>query len=132
MTSLYIQLRISLLIVVGLSHNLVRVVWVVHDTLWSYKILCDIEGHVDLLGPLHGKWLFSLLFDLSIHNSSILDQITSGCKYDTSSIFFNWDISVINCQIELKSVLTTCICILTWYMSYDKIGLKQNVGNLPV
>ena len=46
---------------------MVRVVWVVHDTLWSYKILCDIEGHVDLLGHLHGKCIFSLLFDLSIH-----------------------------------------------------------------
>ena len=42
MTSLYIQLRISLLIVVGLSHNLVRVVWVVYDTLWSYKI-CELH-----------------------------------------------------------------------------------------
>ena len=55
MASLYIQLRISFLIFVGLSHNVVRVVWVVHDTLWSYKILWDIEGHVDLLGQLHGK-----------------------------------------------------------------------------
>ena len=52
---IHIQLRIYLLIVVGLSHNVVRVVWVVHDTLRSYKILCDIKGHFDLLGQLHGK-----------------------------------------------------------------------------
>ena len=117
MTSLYIELRISLLIFIGLSHNLVRVVWIVHDTLLSYKISRDIEGHVDLFGQLQGKWIFSLSFDLSIHNSVnswpnhfkfstvVVVRGTSGCKYDTSSIFLNWDISVINCRIEFKSAL---------------------------
>ena len=81
------------------------------------KILCDIEGHFDLLGYLHGKCIFSLLFDLSIHNSVnswpnhfkcstvVVVRGTSGCKYDTSSISLNWDISIINCRMELKSAL---------------------------
>ena len=126
MTSLCIQLQISLLIVVGLSHNLVRVVWVVHDTLWSYKILCDIIGHVDLLGRLHGKWLFSLLFDLSIHNSSILDRITSNVQLWSlleelpvanmihHQFFLNWDISVKGSKLTFLATCKLLRVALIW------------------
>ena len=39
----------SFLFYIGLSHNLVKEIWVVHMTLRSYKISCDIEGHVYIL-----------------------------------------------------------------------------------
>ena len=58
MMSLNFQLRISLLYNVGLSHNLVREIWVDHMTLRSYQISCDIEGHVDLWGLLQDKCIF--------------------------------------------------------------------------
>ena len=48
MTSLNFQLRISLLFLVRLHHNLVREIWVVHMTLRSNKISCDLEGHFDI------------------------------------------------------------------------------------
>ena len=48
MTSLKFQLRISFLFYFWLSHNFVRVVWVVHMTLRSYQISCDLEGHLDI------------------------------------------------------------------------------------
>ena len=48
MTSLCFQLRISLLLYVGLSHKLVREISIVHITLGSYKISCDLEGHLDI------------------------------------------------------------------------------------
>ena len=79
MMSLNFQLRISLLFNVGLSHNLVREIWVDHMTLRSYQISCDIEGHVDLWGLLQDKCIFFLyclicqFIALSIH-----DQITSS------------------------------------------------------
>ena len=50
MTSWKFQLRISFLFYVGLSHKLVKEIWVVHMTLRLYKISCDIEGHIDLWG----------------------------------------------------------------------------------
>ena len=53
-TSLNIQLRISLLFFVRLRHNLVRENWVVLVTLRSYKISCDLEGHLDLWGQGQG------------------------------------------------------------------------------
>ena len=55
MTSLSFQLRISLLFYVGLSQNLVREMRLVHDTLRSYKISRDLEGHLDLWVQLQGK-----------------------------------------------------------------------------
>ena len=48
MTSLNFQLRISLLFLFRLHHNFVREIWVVHMTLRSYKISCDLEGHLDI------------------------------------------------------------------------------------
>ena len=60
MTSLNFQLRISLLFFVGLSHNLVRVTWVVHVSLKSYKISYGRQGHLDLWGQLQGKYIFFL------------------------------------------------------------------------
>ena len=58
-TSLSFQLRISLLFYVGLSHTLTREIWDIHVTLRSYKISCDLEGHVDLLGQLQSEWIYS-------------------------------------------------------------------------
>ena len=123
MPSLKFQLRISFLFYVGFSHNLVKEIWVVHMTLRSYKISCEIEGHVDLWRQLQGKCIFFLyrLICLFI-TESILNRFTpnfqvwslkakekyrgmlrgesSGCKGITSSIFFNGDIS---CTIGLSS-----------------------------
>ena len=50
MTSLCFQLRISLLLYVGLSHKLVWKISIVHLTVRLYKISCDLEGHRDILG----------------------------------------------------------------------------------
>ena len=123
MPSFKFQLRLSFLFYVGFSHNLVKEIWVVHMTLRSYKISCEIEGHVDLWSQLHGKCIFFLYrLICQFITPSILDQITpnfqvwslkakekyrgmfrgesSGCKGITSSIFFNQDIS---CTIGLSS-----------------------------
>ena len=48
MTSLCFQLRISLLLYVGLSHKLVREISIVHITLGSYKISFHLEGNLDI------------------------------------------------------------------------------------
>ena len=60
MTSLNFQLRISLLLYVGLSHKLVWEILIVHITVRLYKISCDLEGHLDLWGQLQGIWIFFL------------------------------------------------------------------------
>ena len=77
MTSLSFQLRVSLLLYVGLNHKLVREIWIVHITYRSYKISCDLEGHLDFWGQLQGKWIFFLfrLISPSI-TPSIFDKIT--------------------------------------------------------
>ena len=123
MPSLKFQLRISFLFYVGFRHNLVTEIWVVHMTLRSYKISCEIEGHVDLWSQLKGKCIFFLYrLICQFITQSILDRITpnfqvwslkakekyrgmlrgesSGCKGITSSIFFNGDMS---CTIGLSS-----------------------------
>ena len=62
MTSLNFEVRTSFLFYVWLSHTLVRVIWVVHETLRSYRISRgSMASKIDIL---------SLLFDLSIHNSA--------------------------------------------------------------
>ena len=72
MTSLNFQLRISLLFFVGLTHNLVREIWVVHVNLRSYKISCVLVGQLDNLGQWQGQCIFFLSgFIFSIHNSAI-------------------------------------------------------------
>ena len=48
MPLLKFPLRISFLFYVGFSHNLVKEICVRHITLRSYKISCEIEGHVYL------------------------------------------------------------------------------------
>ena len=71
---------ICLWLYVGLSHKLVREIWIVHIIYISYKISCDLhdlEGHLDLLGQLQGKWIFFLFRLISpFITLSILDQIT--------------------------------------------------------
>ena len=109
--SLKFQLRISFLFYVGFSHNLVKEIWVVHMTLRSYKISCEIEGHVDRWSRLQCKSIFFLYrLICQFITQSILDRITpnfqvwslkvkekyrgmlswesSGCKGITSS--FQW------------------------------------------
>ena len=116
MPSLKFQLRISFLFYVGFSHNLVKEIWVSHMTLRSYKLSCEIEGHVDLWSQLKGKCIFFLYrLICQFITQSILDRFTpnfqvwslkakekyrgmlrgesSGCKGITSSIFFNGDMS---------------------------------------
>ena len=67
MTSLKFHLWIFLLFFVRLSHNLVREIWVVHMTLRSYKIPCDLLGwHLGSMARV--MHILSFLFDLSIHN----------------------------------------------------------------
>ena len=77
MTSRKFRLRISFLFYVGLSHRLVKEIWVVHMTLRLYKISCDIEGHVDLCGQLQSKCIFFLYrLICQFITPSILDGIT--------------------------------------------------------
>ena len=77
MPSLKFQLRISFLFYVGFSHNLVKEIWVGHMTLRSYKISCEIEGHVDLWSQLKGKCIFFLYrLVCQFITQSILDRIT--------------------------------------------------------
>ena len=85
MTSLKFQLRISFLFYVGFSHNLVKEIWVVHMTLRSYKISCDIEGHVDLWGQLQGKCIF-------FRNRWICQFITPSIVYQITSNFQEWSL----------------------------------------
>ena len=87
MTSLKFQLRISFLFYVGLSHNLVKEIWVVHMTLRSYKISCDIEGHVDLWGQLQGKCIF-------FRNRWICQFITPSIVYQITSNFQVWSLKI--------------------------------------
>ena len=61
-------------------------------------------------------YILSLSFGLSIQNSVnswpdhfkiskvVVDKRTSGCRCITSSIYLNWNISVIYCRIEIKLV----------------------------
>ena len=61
-------------------------------------------------------YILSLSIGLSIHNSVnswpndfkllkvVVDKRTSGCRSITSSIYLNWNISVIYCRIEIKLV----------------------------
>ena len=61
-------------------------------------------------------YILSLSIGLSIHNSvnsrpnhfkiskMVVDKRTSGCRSITSSIYLNWNISVIYCRIEIKLV----------------------------
>ena len=77
MPSLKFQLWISFLFYVGFSHNLVKEIWVVHMTLRSYKISCEIEGHVDLWSQLQRKCIFFLYrLICQFITQSILDRIT--------------------------------------------------------
>ena len=62
MTSLKFQLRISFSFYFGLSHNLFRVLCVVHVTLRSYEISCDLEGHLDIWGQWQGQCIFFLYY----------------------------------------------------------------------
>ena len=145
MTSLNFQLQISLLFFVRLSHNLVREIWVVHVTLTSYRISCDLEGHLDLWDQGQGQCIFFhyyLIFrfmppqilDWVTSNFQLwlLKKGTSGWRCITSLIYLNWNLSFIYCRFEIKifSVkaewgwllylknhrLATCICIVTWYV----------------
>ena len=60
MTSFKFQLRISFSFYFGLSYNLFRVFGVVNVTLRSFKILCDLEGHIDIWGQWQGQCIFFL------------------------------------------------------------------------
>ena len=78
MTSLCFQLRISLLLYVGLSHKLVREISIVHITVRLYKISRDLEGHYDILDQLQGKRILFIYRLISpFITPSIIDRITS-------------------------------------------------------
>ena len=135
MPSLKFQLRISFLFYVGLSHNLVKEIWVVHITLRSNKISCEIEGPVDLWSQLQGKCIFFLYCLIcQFITQSILDRITpnfhvwslkakekyrgmlrgesSGCSMEISHVLSDW------AQICLRKIrLRICIYIWTWYVT---------------
>ena len=143
MTSLKFQIRISLLFYFGfLSHNLFRLARVVHVTLRSYKISCDLEGYLDILGQLQGKYNFFFLYRLicpfitppilyrvtwltTNFQLSSLKMGTSGFGGITSSIYLNWNISIIYCQNEIKLVLVKA----EWQWL---LFLKTNFMPLPV
>ena len=118
MTSLKFQLRITFLFYVGLSHNLVKEIWVVHMTLRSYKISSDLEGHVDIWGQLQGKCiLFFYHLICQFITPPILDRVTSNFQLSslkkgtsgfgviTASIYLNWNISFIYCRMQIKLIL---------------------------
>ena len=148
MTSLCFQLRISLLLYVGLSHKLVREISIVHIiTFRLHKISCDLVGNHDILGQMQGKWILFIYRLISpFITPSIIDRITSilvvvkkgtsGCIGITSSISSNLHISFISNLIELKSALAKSdwwsASVFQHDMLFDKLGLWQNGGNLPV
>ena len=118
MTSFIFQLWISFSFYFGLSYNLFRVLWVVNVTLRSFKISRDLEGHIDIWGQWQGQCIFFLYRLISqFITPPILDRITSNFQLlsvkkelpvfrgITSSIYLNWNISIISCQIEIKLVL---------------------------
>ena len=65
------------LILRWIKSQFVKEIWVVHMTLRSYKISCEIEGHVDLWSQLQGKCIFFLYrLICQFITQSILDRIT--------------------------------------------------------
>ena len=128
------QLRISLLLYVWLSHSLVREMRLVHVTFRSYKISCDLEGHLYLSGQLQGKRIFFLYRLICPYiTPSILDWITSnfqrwflkkgtsGYIGITTSIYFRYAylryLLLDWAQPNFSRIrLMVCICILTWYV----------------
>ena len=117
MTSLNFQVRIFLLLFVELSHNLVRKIWVVHVSLRSYKISCDLEGHLDLWGQGQGQRIFLYCLICRFIPPQILDWVNSnfqlwllkkrtfGWRGFTSSIYLNWNIFFICCWFDIKLIL---------------------------
>ena len=118
MTSLNFQLRISLLFFVRLRQNLVREIWVVLVTLSSYKISCDLEGHLDpwVKCKVNAYSFFIVWFvdsylrkflikSLQIFNCGCWQKELPVCSGITSSIYLNWNISVIYCRFEIKLIL---------------------------
>ena len=115
MTSLKFQLRISFSFYFGLSHNSFRVLWVVHVTLRSYKISCDLEGHLDIWGQWQGQCqcIFFLYYLVCpFLTPPILDRVTSNIQLSslkkgtsgfegiTSSIYLNWNIFAISVKLR--------------------------------
>ena len=141
MTSLWFQLRISLLVYVGLSHKLVREISIVHITLRSYKISCDLEGHLDILGRLQGKWIIFLYRLISpFITPSILDRLTSnfngdcwkrtsGHRYYVINIFkFAYLLYFVSdwAQISFSKIrLIICLCISAWYVIKETRSLTK-------
>ena len=79
MTSFKFQLRISVSFYYGSSYNLFRVLWVVNVTLRSFKISCDLEGHIDIWGQWQGQCIFFLYrLICQLITPPILDRITSN------------------------------------------------------
>ena len=76
MTSLRCQLLISFSFNVGWSHNLVKEIWVVHVKLGSYKISCDIDGHLDIL-----QWISSFVFYIWIEPQFVQSALGSPCDF---------------------------------------------------
>ena len=74
MTSLCFHLRISLLLYVWMSQNLVREIRIVHVTSRSYKISGDLDGHHDLWGQFQGKCIFFLYRFISYYITQFSDE----------------------------------------------------------
>ena len=118
MTSFKFQLRISFSFYFGSTYDLFRVLWVVNVTLRSFKISRDLEGHIDIWGQWQGQCIFFLYrLICQVITPPILDRITSNFQLSsvkkgtsgfggiTSSIYLNWNISVIYCRMQIKLVL---------------------------
>ena len=131
MVSLNFQLRISLLFFVGLSYTLVRVIWLVHVALKSYKISCELEGHLDLWCQWQGQCIFFLhRLICPFISPPILDHVTSNfqlCSLKKSFrlqryyVIYIFKLRYLRylpsdwAQICLRKIrLTMCICILTY------------------
>ena len=143
MTSLCFQLRISLLLYVGLSYKLVKEISIVHLTFRLYKISCDLEGHHDMFGQLQGKWilfiyrLISAFITLYQLLTELLQFVNGGCwkrnfwlyRYYVINIFkfayllyflFDWT------QTSFSKIrLMICICIFTWHVIWKTRSLTK-------
>ena len=97
-------------------------------------------------------YILSLLYGLSIHNSFsscpnvftfstvVVDKGTSGCRSITSSIYLNWNISVIYYRIKIKLVFNKaewrCFLIrknyfLSHFRSRKHEVIKHSIADIP-
>ena len=134
MTALSFQLRISLLLFVGLNHKLVSEIWKVHIILRCLKYDVSLKVTLTFWVNCNVNEYFLCFFYFSFYNSAnswpnhfkfwtvVVEKGTSGCMGIMSSqISLNWHISVISYLIEHKSAFVK----LDWW--FVSVFLTWNV-----